>query len=113
MDGLCSQCEQIREIDIITEKKTFTYKDRPYEIDYQYCKCKTCGDEFLDPSVNPDPFAECKRRYNEEKESAKSQAQTMKSQKSLLDEQSPRALHSKNLMGLRSPGGFGRQTQQP
>jgi len=29
-------------------------------IDVEYTRCKECGDEVLDPSINPDPFLKLK-----------------------------------------------------
>jgi len=61
--GVCTSCEKETEFDHIVKKETFNVRGELIGVDVEYTRCKTCGDEVLDPTVNHDPFDLAYRKY--------------------------------------------------
>lgn len=65
--GLCSNCENETDFEIVTKEEVIPVKKEPIKLDVQYIRCNKCGDEFFDPKQNNDPFISAYRLYREKK----------------------------------------------
>lgn len=54
--ALCSNCEKETKFELVTEEEVINVRKEPIKVRIQYCRCKVCGDEVLDPNLNLDPF---------------------------------------------------------
>jgi len=63
MKKICPSCENEREVDLIRTNEVIDIKGESIEIDVEYLKCKTCGEEFEDPRVEKDPLDDAYREY--------------------------------------------------
>lgn len=61
--SLCSNCEKETEFERIAKRETFNVRREPITVNVEYIRCKGCGDEVLNPSVNHDPFEFAYREY--------------------------------------------------
>ena len=60
---LCTNCEKETAVERIIKKETLDVRGEPITVNVEYSRCKDCGDEVLNPSVNLDPFAIAYREY--------------------------------------------------
>jgi len=61
--GLCTNCEKETEFKRIVKTETLNVKGEPVIVNVEYIRCKECGDEVLNPSINHDPFELAYRDY--------------------------------------------------
>jgi len=57
---LCTNCNRLASFELVTRTEMFRRGNVVRVIDVEYTRCKECGDEVLDPSINPDPFLKLK-----------------------------------------------------
>jgi putative zinc finger/helix-turn-helix YgiT family protein len=64
IEGLCTNCEEKTEQEIITKEQIINVKNEPIKVQAYYLKCKKCGDEVYD-TTEKDPFNTAYRKYRE------------------------------------------------
>ncbi len=63
--GVCTNCERETEFERVAKEETFTVRGETVVVNVEYLRCGNCGDEVLDPAVNPDPFDRAYRVYRQ------------------------------------------------
>lgn len=63
MKGICPNCEKETTLKFIKTKEVINVRGEPIEVDVEYFKCLTCGEEFEDPKSEYDPLDKAYREY--------------------------------------------------
>lgn len=63
MDKICTACGTQGQVVLKKGEKTISVREEPITIDFEYYKCQKCGDEFIIPLANSDPFEKAYRIY--------------------------------------------------
>jgi len=63
MKGICPNCEEERELDLVRRKEDIEVRGETIQIPVEYFRCLTCGDEFDDPGSKDDPLDKAYREY--------------------------------------------------
>jgi putative zinc finger/helix-turn-helix YgiT family protein len=63
MELSCPVCSKTDKLELIKEEKKLTIRNEPISVEIEYYKCHECGDEFLVPDKENDPFEYAYRIY--------------------------------------------------
>jgi putative zinc finger/helix-turn-helix YgiT family protein len=63
MKDICPACEKETDLELIRTRETIKVHGEPIEVDVEYYKCLSCGEQFEDPGAEKDPLAEAYREY--------------------------------------------------
>lgn len=63
MKGICPNCEKERDLELIRTTEDVEVRGEHIEVDVEYYKCLSCGEEFEDPHSDDDPLDKAYREY--------------------------------------------------
>ena len=63
MKGICPSCEEERELTFVRNIENIEVRGEPIDVEMEYYKCMTCGEEFEDPHSDYDPLDKAYREY--------------------------------------------------
>jgi len=63
MKGICPSCEEERELTFVRNIENIEVRGEPIDVEMEYYKCMTCGEEFEGPHSDYDPLDKAYREY--------------------------------------------------
>lgn len=60
---ICPNCVKERELELVHTTEAIEVRGEPIEVEVEYYKCLTCGEEFEDPRSDDDPLDKAYRKY--------------------------------------------------
>ena len=63
MKGICPNCEKERDLELVHTTEDVEVRGEHIEVDVEYYKCLSCGEEFEDPHSDDDPLDKAYKEY--------------------------------------------------